>query len=332
MAKYKSFIFLFLLIALFVQILIIFPNQIEHEDDLKVREAVELQKKQEEAGVTTPKSSAPAQKMQGVHLVESQSGNRDWELFAEEAEGSQAGGSWKLKAVKVFFYRNNKVEFTVVGSQGTIDNETKNISVKGNVVTKSNNGYTFETQAISYSSVGREILSPGLVNVTGPNDKNGSGLKVKGADLRVLVDESVMKISKGISAHRMMSDGKAIKVAADSVDLSGTTHAAKFGGKVKMTYDKMTIEGPSALFSYNRKSNFLDQIVFSGGVRVSEFNRFVTSDKLDLDILKKVYSFTGSPRLVQDGDELRGSEIVFLDGGKKVKVEKVRAKVENKKE
>jgi hypothetical protein len=34
--------------------------------------------------------------------------------------------------------------------------------------------------------------------------------------------------------------------------------------------------------------------------------------------------FRGQPRLVQNNDELNGEEIIFLEGGKKVKVEKVK--------
>lgn len=129
-----------------------------------------------------------------------------------------------------------------------------------------------------------------------------------------------------------MKDGKKIVVAADSVELSGSTSEAKFGGMVRLTYDKMTVEGPSAIFSYGKKNNMLNGIKFEGGVKVSELNRFVTSQNLDLNLIQQIYSFTGGPRLVQDGDELRGNEIIFYDGGKKVKVEKVRAKVENKQE
>lgn len=334
MTKYKNLIFLLLLAALFIEILVIFPNQVEHEDESVVRAAVEQQEKEalQNSGNPTSGAKIPSQKMEGVHLVESQKGNRDWELYAEQAEGSQTGGNWTLQKVKIFFYKDEKVEFTVVGDEGNIDNITKNISVRGNVVTKSTNGYTFKTEAISYNSVIREILSPGRVYVTGPMDQSGAGISVDGTDLRVMVDQSKMQIRKNISARKSMKDGKKIVVAADSVELSGNTSEAKFGGMVRLTYDKMTVEGPSAIFSYSKRNNLLNGIKFEGGVKVSELNRFVTSQNLDLNLIQQIYSFTGGPRLVQDGDELRGNEIIFYDGGKKVKVEKVRAKVENKQE
>jgi len=35
----------------------------------------------------------------------------------------------------------------------------------------------------------------------------------------------------------------------------------------------------------------------------------------------------GNPQVIQDQDELRGERITFLEGGKKVKVEKVKAQM-----
>jgi lipopolysaccharide export system protein LptA len=42
---------------------------------------------------------------------------------------------------------------------------------------------------------------------------------------------------------------------------------------------------------------------------------------------KNEFVFDGRPRVVQDNDELRGDRIVFLDGGKKVKVQNAKLKV-----
>lgn len=332
MKKIKNLFFIILLAALLIEILIIFPNQVENEDKDVLKAAAEQKVKQDQETSAPAKSSMPSQKMEGVHLVESQKGNRDWELFSEQAEGTQSGSNWDLSKVKVYFYNNENIEFTVVGDSGNIDNATKNMTIRGNVITKSNNGYTFKTESISYSSANREILSPGKVLVNGPHDQSGTGIIVEGNDLRVLVDQSKMQIRKKITARKTLKDGKKINVIADSVEFSGTTYEAKFGGAVRLTYDKMAIEGPSAVFAYNKKNNLLNGIKFQGGVKVSELNRFVTSQNLDLNLINKIYSFTGGPKLIQDGDELKGDEIIFLDGGKKVKVERVRAKVENKSE
>lgn len=47
--------------------------------------------------------SGAQQKMEGVHLVESRKGSRDWELFAEVAEGYEGKGAWELKKCQSSF-------------------------------------------------------------------------------------------------------------------------------------------------------------------------------------------------------------------------------------
>lgn len=333
MGKYKNIIFLILLGALFVEILIIFPARLEHEDEAEVRARVEKQEKEqmlaEKQGSPAP-SSLAEQKMGGVHLVESQSGTRDWELFAESAEGSQGEGTWRLKKVRVFFYNKEKVEFTVTGDQGAIDSKSKDLSVLGNVVTRSENGYIFQTPSIFYSSINRRIVSPQSVQMQGPRDSTGAGLFLKGASMKVLVDESKMIIERSVTAQKPMKEGKTFDIAADGAEFSGRNREARFLGAVRMTYDNMRLEGPEASFLYGSGVDILRSVLIKGGVKVSDVDKFATSESVSLDLLANKYTFKGRPKVIQNNDELAGEEIIFLEGGKKVKVERVRAKVENK--
>lgn len=335
MGKYKNLIFLVLLGALFVEILIIFPARLEHEDDAEVRARVEKQEKErklaEKLGKpTAPSSTLAEQKMGGVHLVESQSGTRDWELFAESAEGSQGEGTWRLQKVRVLFYNKEKVEFTVTGDEGAIDSKSKDLSVVGNVVTRSENGYIFQTPSIFYSSVTRRIVSPQSVQMQGPRDSTGAGLFLKGASMKVLVDQSKMIIEKSVTAQKPMKEGKTFDIVADGAEFSGRSREARFLGSVRMTYDNMKLEGPEASFLYGAGADILRSVSINGGVKVSDVDKFATSESVSLDLLANKYIFKGRPKVIQNNDELTGEEIIFLEGGKKVKVERVRAKVENK--
>lgn len=323
MAKFKNLIFISLLILLFVEVLIIFPSQLEREEKKVVHEGP----KPVPAAST---SLVSEQKMEGVHLVESQKGARDWELFADEAEGKQGTASWKLKKMRVFFYNKEKVEFTVTGDEGSIDSKSKNLQIKGNVVTQSVNGYVFKTPSIAYNSVSREIQSPEQVQMMGPPDASGGGLSLKGYNMTAFVDSSLMKIHKDVVATKALKDGKKFEVSSDGAQFSGKNNEAKFLGAVRVNYDNMKLEGPEASFLYNSGANILSSIAVKGGVKVSDVDKFATSESVSLDLLANKYVFKGSPRVVQNNDELIGEEIVFLDGGKRVKVENVRAKVENK--
>lgn len=329
MAKFKNLIFIALLIVLFVEVLIIFPSRLEHENEADVRARVEAARlKQGEKG--DEPSNLAAQKMQGVHLVESQQGRRDWELFAVSAEGDQGVGTWKLREVKVFFYKNEKVEFTVTGKTGTIDSKSKDLSVVGAVETRSENGYLFQTPSIFYSSKTRLIESPEQVLMHGPKDASGSGFFLKGRRMKVLVDDSKILIQDQVSAKKSETSGKTFEIAADGAEFSGKSREALFRGAVRVVYDNMRLEGPEASFIYKAGTELLSSIAVKGGVKVSDTDKFATAENVNLDLLANKYVFKGAPRVIQNNDELSGDEIIFLEGGKKVKVEKVRAKVENR--
>ncbi|WP_413575649.1 LPS export ABC transporter periplasmic protein LptC [Bdellovibrio sp. HCB290] len=337
MAKFKNLIFTALLVLLFVEVLIVFPQKLEHEDDTQVQARVELQEKRrkelEELGKDAqakPTAGPMAdQRMGGVHLVESQKGQRDWELFSESAEGSQGSGNWKLKKVRVFFYNKEKVEFTATGDEGTIDAASKDLKIEGNVITRSENGYVFKTPGISYSSVKRLIESPETVYMEGPPDKSGGGMVVKGRSMQVFVDQSKMVIREKVTATKSTNQGKRFEIDADGAEFSGKHNMARFLGAVRMNYDGMRLEGPEASFMYDRGENILSSISILGGVKVSDADKFATADTVNLDLLANKYVFKGKPKVIQNNDELSGEEIIFLEGGKKVKVERVRAKMEN---
>lgn len=333
----KNIVFIVLLGLLLVEILILFPRRLKHDDDADVRARVEAQsqaQKEREDKISRGEKveeAAPSseQRMQGVHLVESQQGTRDWELFSASAQGSQGEGTWKLHKVKVLFYNKEKVEFTVTGDTGTIDQKTKNLSVIGNVVTHSVNGYTFKTPSIFYHTEGRVIQSPNEVYMNAPPDKNGPGMTLTGRQMKVFVDTSKMIIQDRVKASKIES-GKKMEIVADGAEFSGKSRQADFKGSVRISYDNMRIEGPEANFLYSTATKFIESVNVLGGVRVSDANKFATSEKVNLNFVENKYTFQGRPKVIQNNDELSGDEIVFLDGGKKVKVQKVRAKVENR--
>lgn len=327
MTKIKNLLLVALLVVLFVEVLIVFPSQLEHDNDKDVRAQVEAQKLEARRGEV---SNLASQKMQGVHLVESQQGRRDWELFSQSAEGDQGAAAWKLRDVKVFFYKDEKVQFTVTGKMGSIDSKSKDLSVIGDVVTSSENGYLFKTDAIYYSAKTRLIESPGQVYMLGPSDSSGGGFELKGGQMKVLVESSKMFIQKRVVATKKEKDGKNFAITAEGAEFSGKSREALFRGEVKVSYDKMTLEGPEASFLYKAGTEVLSSIGVKGGVKVSDFEKMATSETVDLDLLTKKYVFRGRPKLIQNNDELIGDEITFLEGGKKVRVEKVKAKVENR--
>lgn len=306
-----------LLIFLFVEIWIGFPVQLEKGSEERLLTPQNI-----------PLSSGPEKKMEAVHLVESRAGQRDWELFAESAEGYEGEGSWELKNVKVQFYSKDKLEFTVTGKQGLVDTKSKNMKVSGQVTTQSRNGYKFNTETINYESKTRMIKSQGKVYMSAPLDKYGKGMTVEGDWMEALVDENIMRIRNRVTAKKILNDGKKFLVTSGTAEFSGNNRQAKFLDQVSIELDSMKMEGPEAQFIYKNSAEFLQSVLMKGGVRVSDMEKYATSESVKFDPAENRITLSGKPRLVQNNDEISGEQIVLIDGGKKVKVEKMKARVE----
>lgn len=329
MKKWTGILFAIFMIFLFMEILIGFPIALEYDpinpSDYDQKEAVTVVETNEPTSTTGPETE---QKMQGVHLVESRSGDRDWELFAESAENTQQKGGWNLRNVKVLFYNKDKVDFTVTGKTGTIDANSKNMQIEGDVVTRSTNGYVFESNVVTYFSAQRLIRSPNAIRMTGPPDDRGKGLLLTGVEMEARVDTNLMTIKDKVSASKQLSDGKQFQIKSDSAEFSGNNRSARFIGDVSIDVGAVKMQGPEAQFDYRPGADILQSVVVKGGVKVSDVDKFATSDTVKFDPEQNKFTFNGRPRVVQNQDEITGDQIVFIDGGKKVKVEKIRAKVD----
>jgi lipopolysaccharide export system protein LptA len=217
----------------------------------------------------------------------------------------------------------------VTGKTGSIDTNSHNIQINGNVLTQSTNGYEFNSESIYFDSVGKTLTSPDKVKMKGPKDQNGQRLTLSGSNMKTLLDSSIMEINKDVVTERTLNSGEKMKIQSDLAQFSGKSNMGRFEGQVKIYYNSMEMTGPEATFVYKPGTNLPTSMMLVGGVKVMDEQKTATSENLRVDFENKKYVFRGSPRMVHNGDELIGDEIIFLDGGKRVKVENVKAKVED---
>lgn len=339
MRKITAFLFSLFLLFLFLEIIVGFPIALEHEPLLLPKKVVpkteeELKQEEEEKARLEKERKFPisnidtAQKMNGVHLVESRKGNRDWELFSDQAESQDKNGQWILKTVKVFFYNQDKIDFIVTGKNGYIAPGSKNIKIQGEVITKSANGYIFKTQTVSYDSEKRAITSPDQVQMLSPSEDDAGRMTLTGQFMEALVDSNQIFIHKNVKGQKSLAQGRSFIVQSGAVELSGKDRSAKFRGNVSMQLDGTKIQGPEAQFNYKPGANILDSIRVMGGAKVTDRDKYATSDSVQYDPEKNDFTFLGRPRVVQNNDEITGDKIIFVDGGKRVKVEKIKANME----
>jgi LPS export ABC transporter protein LptC len=270
------------------------------------------------------------QKMKRVHLVETSGGEREWELQADEAITYRDSAQWKLDQVRVVFFKNNDQEYTVVGQRGQVEVETKNMIIEGQVQVTAVNGYRFTSDKMVYTSKRKELASPGSVSILGPTEPDGSRLRIAGDSLTGDIGKSVMRISGNVSATKRIDARRGFRIRSTEAFVSSRDLEAQFGGDVIVDMDPLRVTGRKATLKYSGKTQEIDQVLVEGQVKATDVDKFAESERMRAFLKEERYVMTGAPRLVQNNDELRGEEIVFLDGGKRIQVLRGRASVERR--
>lgn len=266
------------------------------------------------------------QKMMGGHLVEAQGGKRDWELFSKVSISYQGRSDWDLEGVEIRFYNSELQDMVVKGNKGNIDMSTKDMRISGDVRIESSNGYVFFAPFIEYSAKNRLIFCNQSVRVLGPMISGKRNLQLNSIGIQIPINDRKMKLLKQVRGTQTTDQGQVIRVESDSAELSSVSQTASFDGRVSMQNGDQSLRSQSALFAFDEQTKKFSILDMKGNVELMQGPRKVLSDDLRIDFANEKLTFSGKPRLYQDEDELTGDKIIFLEGGKKVKVEKVKAK------
>lgn len=315
--RYGKLLLAALFVFLVVEVVLIAPTTL-HEGD-------------EEAMPTEVSETEVAeidQIMRGVHLVEAGEGRSEWELWAEEARSMKTEDRWALDSVKAVFFGDDGTEFTVTGEKGEVQHVTKDMTVRGDVRIRTSNGYTFKTEVVHYSSDDKFLTAPEYVEMLGPRDGGGRSITLRGRGLKADMSTSLMEVQNDVRADKTFKDNKRVNIRSKRAQFSGKSKMARFLDDVVIDFENMRITGPEAEFQYDSQNKVVESMYVKGGVRVSDQDKWATSNNVKVDFNRDVYTFKGSPRVVQNNDELRGKEIIFFDGGKRVKVIGARARVD----
>lgn len=317
----RVFLVVFLLILVLFEILILFPKKTD-QDIAPSAAVAENTKAQDNAAA----KNQVEQKMQGVHLVESQKGTRDWELFSKAAQSYQGRSEWDLEQVRILFYNNEVQDMEVRGDKGKIHYEKRDMKIEGHVEIETSNGYIFAAPYVEYRAHERLIVCQGVVQVKGPFENKKRSLFMQGTGMRIPVTERKMYLDQNVSGDKVFPEGKVLKFKSESAELSAASQTALLKSNVSIDYPPMKMKSRDAVFAYNDKTKQFEYLELQGQVELTDENRRAVSENLKVDFNLKQFTFSGQPRLYQGADELLGEQIIFMDNGKRVKVQKVRAK------
>ena len=145
------------------------------------------------AGVESlgPPSTADLQ-IKEVDLEEEAKGVR-WRLKAEQALMYDKAGLTQLRKLVANIYERERA-WTIVGDEGELDRNTRNVEVRHNVIVTSDDGLRLETAVLRWEAAGKRLWTDTPVILS----RNGS--VVRGSGLEVRLDQEATTISGPVRA------------------------------------------------------------------------------------------------------------------------------------
>jgi LPS export ABC transporter protein LptC len=142
----------------------------------------------------TPVQQPPQQaeyQIKEVHINETLEGNLRWTLNADQAEVYDEKGVTVMRKVVVQLFSKDG-DWTVTSDEGTLDNNRRDVSLKGNVVIRSSDGLEMRTPTLGWNNEQRALATDDDVQISREGTTiTGKGLTVHMKDERAAVRRNV---------------------------------------------------------------------------------------------------------------------------------------------
>ena len=142
----------------------------------------------------TPVQPPPQQaeyQIKEVHINETLEGNLRWTLNADQAEVyDQKGITVMRKVVVQVFSRDG--DWTVTSDEGTLDNNRRDVSLKGNVIIRSSDGLEMRTPTLEWNNEQRALATDDDVQIS------REGTTITGKGLSVQMKEETAEIRRNV--------------------------------------------------------------------------------------------------------------------------------------
>lgn len=150
--------------------------------------------KNEKEGILKIISDSADLQVKDFHYTEVGDSDVVWEINADMAQYFRGESRAAFKNVRVKLITSDGKIYYMTGDEGSLNTETKDIEVRGNVVMTSDSNDRFESEDISYLYREKRIFTDSLVAM-----KN-QGIKIKGKGLSISVKEKKLALLSNVKA------------------------------------------------------------------------------------------------------------------------------------
>jgi LPS export ABC transporter protein LptC len=153
-------------------------------------------------------------KMDRVHIVQNKQGSKNWEMWADTAEVYRKKNYTKLENIHLRFYPKNGKIMDVTADNGLMENESRNMRLRGNVLIKTQDGVSMRTEALQFRPKEKRIDSDEKIFVS------GESFRLTGIGLRGRTDLGQYFLNKNVQAVLYDSTSAGLSSFSNSADAS----------------------------------------------------------------------------------------------------------------
>lgn len=95
--------------------------------------------------------------LQQINYTETEEGRPRWTLVADSAAHSVQDGVTRIENIHMTFYDEEMGDVILTAANGEMDSESRNVTVRGEVVVKSPQGYALYTEKLHYLEAQRLV-------------------------------------------------------------------------------------------------------------------------------------------------------------------------------
>jgi LPS export ABC transporter protein LptC len=126
-----------------------------------------------------------------VHINETLEGNLRWTLNADQAEVYDQKGITVMRKVVVQVFSKDG-DWTVTSDEGTLENNRRDVSLKGNVVIRSSDGLEMRTATLGWNNEQRALATDDDVQIS------REGTTITGKGLLVQMKEETAEVRRNV--------------------------------------------------------------------------------------------------------------------------------------
>ena len=126
-----------------------------------------------------------------VHINETLGGNLRWTLNADQAEVYDQKGITVMRKVVIQVFSQDG-DWTVTSDEGTLDNDRRNVNLKGNVVIRSSDGLEMRTATLGWDNEGKALATDDPVQIS------REGTTITGRGLEVHMQDETASVQRNV--------------------------------------------------------------------------------------------------------------------------------------